>query len=86
MPDPKLLAVKATIAYKSSDGYHSEETLGAMRVGADDPINVLAATVREASRLLALFGHPERATEAATEALGAVTAWKAQRAQAQEKD
>ena len=43
MPDPKLLAVKATIAYKSSDGYHSEETLGAMRVGADDPINVPAA-------------------------------------------
>lgn len=82
-PDPKLVAVKATIAYKSDDGYRSEETLGSMREGADDPISVLANTVQEASRLLALFGHSERATGAVSHALGAVAAWR--KTQEQEK-
>lgn len=80
-PDPKLLVVKATISYRSDDGYRSEECIGSLRSGADDPINVLAATVREASRLLALFGHPERATESTEDALGAIAAWRSARGQ-----
>lgn len=80
MSDPKLTAVKASIEYKSNDGYRSQETIGSMRQGADDPINVLAETVREASRLLALFGHPNRAAQSTQEAIGAVAAWRAQRA------
>lgn len=79
--DPQLIAVKATISYKSDDGYESEECIGSLRKGVADPIQVLAATVREASRLLALFGQPERATEAASEALVAVTAWRNARRQ-----
>lgn len=80
-PEPKMLAAKATISYKSDDGYRSEECIGSMREGADDPIDVLAATVREASRLLALFGYPERATESTQEALSAIAAWRSARAQ-----
>lgn len=79
MNDPKIIAAKCSISYKADDGYRSEETLGSMREGADDPIEVLYSTVREASRLLALFGHPTRATEAAADAVGAVAAWRAMR-------
>lgn len=84
MADPKITAAKCSISYKADDGYRSEETLGSMREGADDPIEVLYSTVREASRLLALFGHPRRATDAAAEAVGAVAAWRATKAAKQE--
>ena len=76
-PDPKLLAAKAVISYKSDDGYRSEESIGSMREGEEDPIKVLANTVREASRLLALFGHPQHASEATAEAIKAVADWRA---------
>lgn len=76
MAEPKITAAKCSISYKADDGYRSEETFGSMREGADSPIEVLASTVREASRLLALFGHPERATEVAEEAVKAVADWR----------
>ena len=83
MSDPKLLAVKSTISYKSDDGFCSEETIGSMRQGVHDPIEVLTATVREGVRLLALFGHSDKAQEITSEAIGAVSIWRAQRAAAQ---
>lgn len=79
MTDPKLTAVKASICYKADDGHRSEETLGSMREGADDPFAVLASTVREASRLLALFGRPELAEQSTKEAVEAVAVWRASR-------
>ena len=79
MTDPKITAAKCSIEYKADDGYRSSETLGSMREGADDPFAVLASTVREASRLLALFGHPELATQNVQEAVAAVAAWRANR-------
>lgn len=79
MTDPKITAAKCSISYKADDGYRSEETLGSMREGADDPFAVLAGTVREASRLLALFGKPELAEQNTREALEAVANWRATR-------
>jgi hypothetical protein len=76
MNDPKLTAVKCSISYSTANGYRSYETLGSMKPGVDDPIDVLASAVREASRLLALFGHPERATEETAAALSAAAECK----------
>lgn len=80
MADPKITAAKCSISYKSDDGYRSEETIGTMQVGGDDPINVLTQAAREISRLLALFGHPERATEAVADSVKAVADWRATQA------
>ena len=79
MADPKITAAKCSIFYKADDGYRSEQTIGSLREGADDPFAVLADTVREASRLLALFGKPEVAEQQCREAVEAVAAWRAGR-------
>lgn len=80
MADPNIIAAKCSIAYKSDDGYRSVETIETMQAGGDDPINVLATTVREASRLLALFGHPGRASAESADAVKAVANWRAAQA------
>lgn len=80
MADPKLVAVKTHIQYESDDGHLSGEVFGSMQQGVDDPIRVLSATVREVSRLLALFGYSERAQESTNDAIKSVAAWRAQRA------
>lgn len=71
--DPKLTAVKASVAYRSEDGYAMDVTWGTLQSGSqDDAKDTLLAAHRETARLLSLFGYAEEAKTAAAEAHKAV--------------
>jgi hypothetical protein len=83
MSDPMLKRSSVTINYAASDGYRSTvnfSNTGKMgRLIKPTPELPLLDAIEELSRLCALFGYGEQATQRVAEARERVDAWRAGR-------